>query len=400
MGRLLLLIVVTAIVLALSEAGLRLSGRKSTGLLFTADPLLGWSLRPGAGAWETGEGVAWSRINRHGYRDRERNVTKSPGTYRVAVLGDSLTEARQVAMGETFTSVAESELKRRSCLPAHDVEVLNFGVAGFGTAQELLLLQERVWPFDPDMVVLQVYTGNDIFNNHRALNVSASDKAPYFVLKNGQLELDSSFRQGLANNQSFNALKAAGAEIVNRFVLLQMVYEVRLVAAQQADVARLARQAETNALPPEYQRFLAFLPPTLPAMVEAWRVTEALLSEFYDAVRSHHVPLLLLIVPTSHQIHYDPSERQAYRAKYNIDSLEYADERVEHHAQVRGIPADRLSNALLLEASRTRTFMVGFANTAPNEGHLNARGHVVIARELVNAVCALAATPVMTFSQR
>jgi hypothetical protein len=35
--------------------------------------------------------------------------------------------------------------------------------------------------------------------------------------------------------------------------------------------------------------------------------------------------------------------------------------------------------------------MAGFANTAPNEGHFNERGHAVIARELVRAICEIAA---------
>jgi hypothetical protein len=33
---------------------------------------------------------------------------------------------------------------------------LNFGIGGFGAAQELLLLRERVWKFDPDVIVLQI----------------------------------------------------------------------------------------------------------------------------------------------------------------------------------------------------------------------------------------------------
>jgi len=34
--------------------------------------------------------------------------------------------------------------------------------------------------------------------------------------------------------------------------------------------------------------------------------------------------------------------------------------------------------------------MAGFANTAPNDGHLNERGHAVVARELVRAICEIA----------
>jgi hypothetical protein len=34
--------------------------------------------------------------------------------------------------------------------------------------------------------------------------------------------------------------------------------------------------------------------------------------------------------------------------------------------------------------------MAGFHNTKPNEGHLNERGHGVIARALVRAACQIA----------
>jgi hypothetical protein len=102
-------------------------------------------------------------------------------------------------------------------------------------------------------------------------------------------------------------------------------------------------------------------------MVEAWEITEALLTEIGNEVRYHQVPLLLRIMPTSHQIHPDPQEQEAYRAKYQIRLLEYADDRVEQYAHANNIPILRLSKPLLEKARRTGTYMAGFANTAPNE---------------------------------
>src|SRR5262245_23113968 len=130
--KLLLIFFGTFIGLAGCETALRLLGYKYNGSTYTADPLLGWSLRPGAGAWETEEGVAWSKINSHGIRDRERTVNKPRGVYRVAALGDSFTEARQVDMDKTYTSLTEKELNRRHCRGEGEVEVLNFGVPGYG----------------------------------------------------------------------------------------------------------------------------------------------------------------------------------------------------------------------------------------------------------------------------
>jgi lysophospholipase L1-like esterase len=395
--KLLLILLSSFFGLAVCEVGLRVLGYKYTGSTFTADPVLGWSLRPGAGAWEVDEGFAWTRINSHGYRDRDRSLSKPEGVYRVAVLGDSITEASQVSMDKTFVSLTEEEMNRRKCCGERQVEVLNFGIPGYGTAQELILLRERVWKFNPDMIVLQFYAGNDLFNNLRELNISSPDKTPYFILKDGKLELDESFRQGRAFNPTYIKLKGIGADIMNSSVLLQLVYKMSRIYAQRGTLARLNAEgqstasADPNAPPPEYQRFLSFLPPRIPSMVEAWRVTETLILEMDKEVRSHNVPLLIMIAPSGHQIHPDPQTHEAYRAKYNIESLEYADERIEQHARAHGIPVLKLAKPLLEEARRTGTYMVGFPNTPPNDGHTNERGHVVIARELTGAICEIAA---------
>jgi hypothetical protein len=394
--KLLAVVLSTLIALAMGEVGLRVLGKKYTGSTYIADPLLGWALRPGASAWETEEGLAWTKINSHGYRDRERTASKPRGVYRVAVLGDSYTEARQVAMDKAFTSLAEQELNRRHCTGEGPVEVLNFGVPGYGTGQQLLQLRERVWRFSPDMIVLQFHTGNDMYNNYRALNIGAPDIAPYFLLRNGTLELDDSFRQGRAFHPVYIKLKGISADITNRFVVTQLLYKMMRVRAQKQEeerlkgVARTTPSADANAPPPEYERYLSYLPPAIPSMVEAWRVTEALISEFGKEVASRNLPLLIMIMPTRHQIHPDPNVHDAYRAKYRIESLEYADDRVERHARASGIPALGLSKPLIEEARRTGTYMAGFANTGPNDGHLNEQGNAVVARELVPVICDMA----------
>jgi hypothetical protein len=393
--KLLLILFSTFFSLAVCEISLRLLGYRCSGSFFTTDPLLGWSLRPGSSAWQVDEGVAWVKINSHGYRDRERTISKPPGVYRVAVLGDSFTEARQLDIDKTFTSLAEGELNRRHCFGARKVEVLNFGTLGYNTGQELLLLRERVWKFSPDIVVLNFYTGNDIIDHNRALNTVLPDLAPYFVLRNGKLELDDSFRRGRRFDPTYIKLKGIATDALNSSALALMVYKLRMTRVQREEMARLdapKESADPNALPPQYSRYLHYLPPKIPVMVEAWEVTEALIAEFGKEVRSHHVPLLMLITPLPIQFHPDPKEQEKFRAKYKVESLDYADDRVERQARANGIPTLRLSKPLIEEAKRTGTYMAGFANSPPNELHLNERGHAVVAREMVQAICEITAS--------
>ena len=78
---------------------------------------------------------------------------------RIAILGDSFTEGREVGLAETFWKVMEAKVA--ACLPdnANAVEALGFGVNGYGTAQEYLVLETSVWAYDPDIVLLAVFTG-------------------------------------------------------------------------------------------------------------------------------------------------------------------------------------------------------------------------------------------------
>ena len=155
------------------------------------DPELGFVLSPGMKGWNREEARAFVKINSAGMRDRERAIGKLSGVIRVAVLGDSYTAALQVESDKTFLSHMErafnADMKR--------VEILNFGVPGYATDQELLMLRKRVWRYSPDVVLLAFYV-NDVVGNSRALNGPAMK--PYFSLKEGELILDRSFREELA----------------------------------------------------------------------------------------------------------------------------------------------------------------------------------------------------------
>jgi len=132
----------------------------------TSDPNLGWKLKPGASGEWNGEGSSFVQVNSEGLRDREHTKAKPPNTLRVAVLGDSFTEAIHVPVEQTFWSKLERKLGNCEAVKGRkNVEVMNFGVQGYGTAQELIMLRKKVWDYSPDIVILAFFIGNDIINN-------------------------------------------------------------------------------------------------------------------------------------------------------------------------------------------------------------------------------------------
>ena len=104
------------------------------------DRITGNSLMAGAQMWHTDEGRAFIQINSDGLRDVEHSIEKPADTMRIAILGDSYAEARQVPLDRTFWKGIENQLTHCPQLKGTRVEVINFGVSGFGTVQELLTL--------------------------------------------------------------------------------------------------------------------------------------------------------------------------------------------------------------------------------------------------------------------
>lgn len=164
----------------------------------------GWAPRANAQTVWNGEGERSEiKMNSAGYRDTERQREKSDNTYRIAFIGDSFVEAIHVGIAKTSASIMQNALAKCPALLNKQVEVINFGVQGYGTAQSLMTLRYHVWPFSPDMVVLGFYPGNDVRNNSRALE--HDHLRPYFEFVDGSLQADMSFRQLSAAQRDYYA---------------------------------------------------------------------------------------------------------------------------------------------------------------------------------------------------
>ncbi len=96
-------------------------------------------------------------INQEGLRDRPI-PHKDPVEKRVLVLGDSVTFGWGVEFDDTFGRVAEGELASRLGVP---VRVINSGVCGYNTVQELAFLRRDGDRLAPDMIVV-MYVDNDV----------------------------------------------------------------------------------------------------------------------------------------------------------------------------------------------------------------------------------------------
>lgn len=97
------------------------------------------------------------RFNERGFRERDVPEQKPAGTYRIAVLGDSLTFGNGLEVHQRYSNILDATLHE-------GFEVLNFGIPGDNTPQHLEVLRERALDTRPDFVLLQWFI-NDIEGN-------------------------------------------------------------------------------------------------------------------------------------------------------------------------------------------------------------------------------------------
>jgi hypothetical protein len=347
---------------------------------------LGWGLRPGASGMVSTETRQLVRINSNGFHDEERSHEKPSNTIRIAVLGNSWTEALQVPLDKMYTAVLQEKLNGDSCFEGKRVEVLNFGVAGYSTGQELLTLQQEGWNYHPDVVLLAFYPARDIANNVRELNNALDpERSPYFVDRGSQLVLDDSFRSLPALQPQQIALQNVGYQFNKHIRVLQAVNALQRFGKVRAAMATARQRAESSGM--DNLEFAIYAPPSLPVMQTAWHVTERLLLAMRDEVAAHGAEFRVVTLATRPQVIPDPAKRAEIMRKLGVSDLSYADHRIQHFGENAGIAVINLAPPLTAYAEAHRVYVNGFNKTNWGAGHWNETGHRLAAEAIANDLC-------------
>jgi GDSL-like Lipase/Acylhydrolase family len=130
-------------------------GGRLTGLLIPPSNLMRFSETKGYELNPTHQ-----EVNANGLRDREFPLQKPPDTFRILAIGDSFTYGDGVTQKETYVKQLEALLNQKLGNRGLRYEVLNAGVPGYNTQQELIHFNEVGRPFDPDLILLE-FTLND-----------------------------------------------------------------------------------------------------------------------------------------------------------------------------------------------------------------------------------------------
>ena len=367
------------VALALIEAGLRFADQ-SYPEFNRLDERLGWAPRAGVEGLYAMEGRVRLRINAAGFRDAEHALEKPAGSWRIAVLGDSMTEGREVTLAETFWKVMERRLA--SCLgPAGPVpEVLNFAVNGYGTAQQTIVLEHHAWAYAPDVVLLAFFVGNDVWNNARLLD--GHEDRPFYVLEGGRLVLDDS------NLRSSRFLaKKAWSDV--KHGLYNTLRTVQVARQAYKRIKGWIKHSDAGA-PLEAQLMAGLDPgvyrqPDGPPWDAAWAVTEALVRAMNQAVESRGAEFVLATLTAPVQAYPDPDFRRAFAAQLGVPDLAYPDRRMAELGAAEGFPVINLAPELQARADADGLLLHGSHGAVG--GHWNRAGHRLAGETLARELC-------------
>lgn len=260
---------------------------------------IGWMHTPGKEGWSVRPDTAGSRIylkiNSKGLRDREYPYDKPENVFRILVLGDSFAEGKFVDLEESFVKGLERLLH-----PNHwsRFEVINAGVSGYGTDNELLFYQHEGYKYNADLVLLAFF-GNDIVDN--AIKMAdrwAKWKTTFFVLDNGTLRQTGYFQRPESSTALLvEHLKRPLRDYSALYDLLRKQVSSSLLLNRLLSPLGIISQREFSLyFAPLAQDYSADLE-------EAWSVTKALIRELDKETRENGSQFLVMMIPYKEQVY-------------------------------------------------------------------------------------------------
>ena len=122
-------------------------------------------------------------------------------------------------------------------------------------------------------------------------------------------------------------------------------------------------------------------------LMEAWRVTEALIVLMREEVEQKGANFLVATLSIGIQVHPDPAVRQNFRKAFGLQTLFYPDLRIKALEEREGVAVLNLAQPLQIYAERKNVFLHGFENSSFGVGHWNAKGHQLAGKIIASRLC-------------
>ena len=308
--------------------------------IFRPDPVLGWRLNPGAsGLHKHYDFTAEYHIDASGSRVSLPPAASAKSN--VVILGDSFTFGLGVNDSETFSSrlnQAQSTFK-----------FINYGLPGSSTDQQFLLLQQRISRLAPAEVLLVLYLGNDIFDNARTYPLQLNQPKPVFSLDpSGELVLTEALhnKERRPSESLPDLIFGKHHFVPPRFPLFPQTFETLGLV-----------DAPLESLPFSSEDFLQ-------RHQDSLELTREIIRKMRDTVEKSGAGFRLLLLAGRSFVETPASTSAQFQNIFRISLLQFA--------EAEEISCFDASTHLQNHFKSKPLFF-------PHDGHLNVRGHQVLA---------------------
>jgi hypothetical protein len=346
---------------------------------------LGWTGTPNfQGAVTLSDSKVKLRFNALGMHDTEHSLQKPPNSYRVLMMGDSYIHAIQVDEKYTAHQVLENYLKQLD--PAQEIqfEVISGGVTGWGTGQQLIYYREQGRQFQPDLVLLMFFIGNDFENNlpgHVLTIQEVNCYAPYFAWCDGQFYPDPlPYAPGVSSLR--DNCSATRRSLIK---FMGFLYQHSRLYQQLEPLIISYRPREIFGKGFSNSFWALYLPQDEVALEQSWQVTQALFAEMKQEVEADGARFGVVFFPWSVVIEFSvlsPEQQRALLAQENPIFASVESKRPNHRLagflSAKNIPFIDLTDPLM-EYYTTQDAPLYFVG----DGHWTIEGNRFVAETLM-----------------
>ncbi len=348
-----------------------------TGKIFSCDPTLGWTGAPDfQDIFEDDNFRQALSFNALGMHDTDHAWAKPANTFRMLMLGDSFVQAIQVNETETAHQVLEDRLNAAS--PGQNFEVISSGVVNWGTNQQLVYYREQGRRFEPDLVILMLYLGND-FQDNLPGNVMTIDGfncyAPYFALCESEF-----YPTSLTYAPGFSRMGDVCSPL-QRWIIngAGQSYQISRLYRQIEPliVARYPREEFGKDFPLDFAAL--YLPDEEPALRRAYQLTEATIAQLRQEVEADGARFAVALIspwPVIRLQMLTPAEQAVFlkdNPQFTQAQIDRPNQRMIEFLTAQNIPFIDLTQPMIAYSSargRVPLYIIG-------EGHWTAEGNQV-----------------------
>lgn len=292
------------------------------------DPQLGWRHVPNRTIKHIQrEYTITESFNSRGARGPEYALDKPPGMYRIVVIGDSFAEGFSVEFEDLFSEILKQRLNDQL---DQRFEVINLGVAGYSTDQELLLYRTEGKRYNPDLTILILYDNDVWFTGQAYYSMMRRGHKPLFTIVEGKLKLTHvpvppPVPQVDSKSADLFLKDGVPFRIRIKSSLEKYSYLYRWIRQRIKNTASLYSLAQSLGIaePPEAEnpipmpkQYGVYQDPYTPEIRNAWTVTEALLAELKKETRSVGSELVVFHAPLHATVYAEDWER--FKRNYGL----------------------------------------------------------------------------------